>query len=148
MVDFKLVLGTKDGKSYQKEIKSPEADHLLKNRVGDKVSGDNLGFSGYEFQITGGSDKCGFPMRKGIQEARKSVLIGESVGFCGKKRKHLKKKTKKKQQGLVRRKTVCGEMVTKIIHQINLKVLKEGSKSLGEAPTENETSKEEAKVES
>jgi len=86
MVDFKLVLGTKDGKSHQKEIKSPEADNLLKARIGDTVSGDELGFSGYEFLVTGGSDKCGFPMRKGIQEARKKVLIGKSVGFCGKKR--------------------------------------------------------------
>tara|TARA_Y100000310_G_scaffold112526_1_gene111012 strand:- start:314 stop:814 length:501 start_codon:yes stop_codon:yes gene_type:complete len=146
MTDFKLVLGTKDGKCYQKEIKSPEADHLLKQRIGEKVSGDNLGFSGYEFEITGGSDKCGFPMRKGIQEPRKSVLIGGSVGFCGKKRKHEKKKTRKKQKGLVKRRTVCGEMVTKIINQINLKVVKEGSQSLGEAPA-TEAPKEEAKVE-
>ena len=32
--------------------------------------------------------------------------------------------------------TVCGEMITKIIHQVNLKVVKEGSKPLGEAPAE------------
>ena len=147
MTEFKLVLGTKDGKCHQKEIKSPEADHLLKNRIGDKISGDNLGFPGYEFQITGGSDKCGFPMRKGIQEARKSVLISGGVGFCGKKRKHLKKKTKKKQNGLVRRKTVCGEMITKIIHQINMKVLKEGSQKLGEAPVQDAASESEEKKE-
>ena len=134
MVDFKLVLGTKDGKSYQKEIKSPEADNLLKSRIGDTVSGDELGFSGYQFLVTGGSDKCGFPMRKGIQEARKKVLIGKSVGFCGKKRKLGKKTVRKNQKGLVRRRTVCGEIITTIIHQINLKVVKEGAQPL--APVE------------
>jgi small subunit ribosomal protein S6e len=131
-MEFKVVLGAKDGKSYQKEIKSPEADHLLKRRIGEKFSGEDLGYSGYEFEITGGSDKCGFPMRKGIQEPRKSVLIGEGVGFLGKKRKNPKKGTRKKQKGLLRRRTVCGEMITKIIHQVNLKVLKEGSQKLGE----------------
>jgi small subunit ribosomal protein S6e len=130
MVDFKCVIGAKDGKTYQKEIKSPEADNLLKRKISEKISGDLLGFDGYEFEITGGSDKCGFPMRKGIQEPRKQIMIGKGVGFSGKNR------NKQKQKGLLKRRTVCGELVTKIIRQVNLKVLKEGSKSLGEAPAE------------
>ncbi len=135
MVEFKLVIGAKDGKSYQKEIKSPEADHILKRHIGETLSGDLIGFEGYEFEITGGSDKCGFPMRKGIQDHRKMVIIGKGVGFSGKDR------NKKKQKGLVKRRTVCGERVTRIIRQVNLKVLKEGAKPLGEAPAE-ETPKE------
>jgi small subunit ribosomal protein S6e len=131
MVDFKFVIGAKDGKCYQREIKSPESENLLKKRIGDKVSGDNLGFNGYEFQITGGSDKCGFPMRKGIQIHRQKILLGEGVGFCGKKRKLRKKSTRKKQGGLVRRRTVCGEMITKIINQVNVKVIKEGNQKFG-----------------
>jgi len=127
MVDFKIVIGTKDGKSYQKEIKSPEADNLLKKRIGEKISGDPLGFAGYEFLITGGSDKCGFPMRKGIQQPRKRVMVEKGVGCSGKNR------NKKKQKGLFRRRTVCGEMITRIIHQINLKILKEGAQKLGDA---------------
>jgi small subunit ribosomal protein S6e len=145
MVEFKLVLGTKDGKSFQKEIKSPEADAFLKKRIGDKVSGDSLGFAGYEFEITGGSDKCGFPMRKGIQEPRKRVLISGGVGFCGKKRKLRKSsKSRSTQKGLIKRLTVCGEMITKIIHQVNLKVLKEGTQKLESAPAE-EVKEEEKK---
>ena len=120
MTDFKVVIGTKQGKSVQKELKSPEADNLLKKRIGEKISGEELGFPGYEFEITGGSDKSGFPMRKGIQQARKKVLIGKSVGFCGLDRNG------KKQPGLLKRRTICGEMITKIIHQVNLKVLKDG----------------------
>lgn len=124
MVEFKVVLGAKNGKSYQKVVASPQADNLLKLRIGDKVSGDSIGFPGYEFLVTGGSDKCGFPMRKGIQQPRKKVLVGKSIGFSGLKRDGTK------QKGLIKRRTVCGEMVTKIIHQINLKVVKEGSQPL------------------
>ncbi len=126
MVEFKLVLGTKDGKSHQRELKSPEADFLLKRRIGETVKGDDLGFAGYEFLITGGSDKCGFPMRKGILQPRKKILLtGRTVGFSGKNR------LKRKQEGLIRKRTVCGELITKIIHQVNMKVLKEGSVPLG-----------------
>lgn len=126
MPNFKLVLGAKDGKSYQKEVKSPEADVIHQKRIGEIISGDEIGFPGYEFQITGGSDKCGFPMRKGIQEHRKKVMIGKGVGFSGKDR------NKKKQFGLQKRRTVCGEAVRGIIRQVNLKVLKEGPNPLGE----------------
>jgi small subunit ribosomal protein S6e len=138
MVDFKIVIGTKDGKTHQKEIKSPESDNLLKRRINETISGNLIGFEGYEFIITGGSDKCGFPMRKGIQEPRKRITVkGKTVGFSGKDR------NKNPQKGLIKKKTVCGEMVTKIIHQINLKVVKEGPKPLAEAPAEE--AKEESK---
>ncbi len=132
MVEYKLVMSTKDGKSYQKEIQSPQADVLHDKRIGDKISGKDLGYDGYEFEITGGSDKCGFPMRRGIQFARKRIFAGKSVGISGKDR------NKKKRGGLLRRKTVCGERVTKIIRQINLKVLKEGKQSLAEAAAPEE----------
>jgi len=149
MVDFKCVIGAKDGKTFQKEIKSPESDNLLKKLIGEKISGNVLGFDGYEFEITGGSDKCGFPMRKGIQSPRKMISIkGKGVGFSGKDR------NKNKQGGMIKNKTVCGERVTKIIRQVNLKILKEGAKSLAEeaapaaegtAPVE-ETKTEETKT--
>lgn len=126
MADLKLVIGTKEGKTVQKELKGELAEFLHGKKIGDQISGDQLGFSGYEFLITGGSDKCGFPMRKGIQLARKKVLVGKSVGFCGLDRNG------KKQKGLVRRRTVCGERITSIIHQVNATVVKEGSQKLVE----------------
>jgi small subunit ribosomal protein S6e len=144
MAEYKVVISAKDGKSYQKELKSPEADVLSKQKIGDKVIGDSMGFSGYEFEITGGSDKCGFPMRKGVQFARKLVFMTGGVGFSGKNR------NKKTQKGLSKRRTVCGERITGIIRQVNLKVLKKGSAPLGEAPAQEasevkEDSKEEVK---
>ena len=123
-MELKLVLGTKDGKSYQKEVKDAAAEALHNKVIGETVSGEELGFPGYEFLITGGSDNCGFPMRKGIQAARKRIIAGKSVGFSGLDR------NKKKQPGLLNKKTVCGERISKIIHQVNLKVLKEGPQPL------------------
>lgn len=132
-MELKLVLGTKDGKSYQKEVKDAAAEALHNKSIGDTVSGEELGFPGYEFMITGGSDKCGFPMRKGIQSARKKIMISQGVGCSGLDRNG------KKQKGLLNKKTVCGERITKIIHQVNLKVMKEGSQPLGgEAPAASE----------
>ena len=124
MAEFKIVLSTKDGKSVQKDVKSPEADGLMKKKIGETLQGDSLGFAGYELQVTGGSDKSGFPMRKGIQKRRLKVLIKGGTGFSGKKR------DKTNQKGLKRKKTVCGEVIDDNIVQINLKVLKKGSAPL------------------
>ena len=117
MAEYKLVIGLKSGKTYQKEVKSPDADIFSKKSIGDTVKGEQCGFPGYEFLITGGSDKCGFPMRK-------RVFIGAGVGFSGKTRND------DKQKGLAKRRTVCGERVTSIIHQVNLKAVKEGPQPL------------------
>lgn len=123
MAEYKLVIGTKDGKSYQKELKSPEADLLFDKKVGDKVSGDAIGLTGYEFEITGGSDKSGFPMRKDVSASRrKKIFTTSSHGVW------IPTKGKKI------RKTVAGNMVHENTAQINLKVLKEGKAPL--APVE------------
>ena len=134
MADLKIVIGTKEGKSYQKELKDQQAEFFHGKRVSDTVGGDQIGLSGYEFLITGGSDKCGFPMRKGIQMHRKKVFIGKSVGFSGQDRMG------QKQAGLLKKRTVCGERITRIITQVNLKVTKEGAQPLGgeEAKAEKE----------
>jgi len=151
MAEFKLVLSRKDGKSFQKVVKDKEASALLKKRIKDKISGKDIGIEDYEFEITGGSDKCGFPMRKGILQKRQKITFkGKSVGFSGKDR------NKNKRKGLRRKKTVCGERIDSGIVQINLKILKEGKERLGEEgakPTKEEVKekktekKEEAPVE-
>jgi len=141
MAEFKLVLSRKDGKSFQKVIKDQEAKALLKRRVGDKISGKEIGMECYELAITGGSDKCGFPMRKGILQTRQRITIkGKGVGFSGKDR------NKKKQKGLRKKKTVCGERISSSIVQINMKILKEGKGTLGKGATAEEK-KEEVKEE-
>ena len=141
-LNFKVVMSTKDGKSIQKEISGDGAEFLMRKRIGETITGDQFGFVGYEFLISGGSDKSGFPMRKGIQSERKAVMIGKGVGFSGKKRS-TKKNKNRKQKGLLKRRTVAGEMIGTKTVQINLKVVKEGSDSLFEAPAAEESPKDE-----
>ena len=135
MVSFKVVIGTKDGKCVQKEIQEPEAKALLGKKIGDKIAGDSLGFAGYEFKVTGGSDHCGFPMRKDVEGfGRKRVLEVSGIGL------------KKKAKGIRQRKTVCGNAIHPKITQVNLSILTEGKGPLvkPEAP-EGETPKAEEK---
>jgi small subunit ribosomal protein S6e len=123
-LDFKLVIGNKDGKTEQFECKGEAAEFLMRKRIGETITGDSCGYPGYEFLITGGSDKAGFPMRKGILQDRKRILARVGVGISGKTR------TKTKQKGLFRRKTVSGEMININTRQINLKVTKAGPNPL------------------
>jgi small subunit ribosomal protein S6e len=120
MAEFKLVLSSKDGKSYQREVKDKEAIPFLGKKIGDKIAGDGFGLAGYEVEITGGSDYCGFPMRKDVQgTGRKRILAVAGVGL------------KKKGKGQRQRKTVCGNAIHGRIAQVNLKILKEGKEKLG-----------------
>lgn len=137
MVGFKLVIGLTNGRCVQKEVQEPQANALLGKRLGETVSGDELGFAGYEFTITGGSDHCGFPMRRDVPgTARKRILAVEGVGL------------RKGAQGIRIRKTVCGNTIHANTVQVNLKVLKEGKESLAPPPAEKaEAAKEEKPAE-
>ncbi len=116
---FKLVVSDpKTKKTYQKEVSQKESG-LLNRKIGDRVKGDFLGLSGYEIEITGGSDKQGFPMRPNIQGvARKRVLLTGGPGF------HPKRK------GERRRKSVRGNVISQEIVQVNAKIVKYGKKKL------------------
>ncbi len=151
MTDFKLVISDpKSGKTLQREVKENQGSFFLNKKLGEKVNGDDFGLTGYEFQIAGGSDYCGFPMKKGIPGIkRKRILTGKAVGFRGlaKGRTKKKKKQRPKRKGLRRRKTVCGEVIHEQISQINLKILKVGKESLFAEAVKEEAPKAEGKVE-
>ena len=121
MVSFKLCISDPEsGKTFQKEIKDNMARPFIGMNIGEPVKGDTVELAGYELQITGGSDYCGFPMRKGILGARKKLVILGGVGFRG------------SAKGVKKRKTVCGHKIHDKISQINLKVTQQGSKKLAE----------------
>ena len=119
MAVFKFVIS--DGKkSYQIEKDQKDAP-VLGKQIGETLDAGFLGMDGYELQITGGSDKDGFPMRKDIEgQLRKRFLITAGVGF------HTK------VDGLRRRKMLRGNAIADDIAQINCKVTKKGSKPLEE----------------
>src|SRR3989338_8626718 len=116
MATFKLVIGLKSGKSAQKEVKDNDAEVFMGKKIGDKIEGELCGFSGYEFEITGGSDYCGFPMRKDVSGAvRKRITVISGVGFS------------KAGKGIKQKKTVCRNTIHDKVIQINLRAVKEGS---------------------
>ncbi|MBI2658874.1 30S ribosomal protein S6e [Candidatus Woesearchaeota archaeon] len=121
MVSFKLCISDpSNGKTFQREVKDSLARPFMGLNIGETIKGDSIEINGYEFQITGGSDYCGFPMRKGILGLRKKIAIYGGVGYRG------------DAKGIKRRKTVCGHKIHEKISQINLKVTKQGSKKLAE----------------
>jgi len=138
MADYKLSISDpKAGKSYNREIKDDHAESLAGYKIGDKVSGDTVGLAGYEFEITGGSDYCGFPMRKDVDSSRKKILAVSGTGI------------KPGRAGMRQRKTVCGSRITERTAQVNLKILKHGKQKLGEleVPSEERETSAQAKVE-
>jgi small subunit ribosomal protein S6e len=129
-MEFKVNIGDqKTGKTAKQVVSGDQTKPFLNKKIGDHIKGDDIGFPGYEFEMTGGSDYCGFPMRKDvIGVARKKILMVKGVGI------------RKNVPGRKIRKTVAGNTVHPNTAQINLKVIKQGAKSLFEA-------KEEAKKE-
>jgi len=120
-MEIKLNIGDpKSGKTVKLVLPEEETKGLMGKRIGASIHGELIGYAGYEFTITGGSDFCGFPMRSDVQGiARKRIFIGPSVGNRRNERK-----------GLRLRRNVAGNTVYSKTAQVNLKVLKHGSKPL------------------
>lgn len=119
-MEFKLAIGDKTG-TYKAEIKEADAEKLVGKKISDKFKGELLGLAGYEFEITGGSDNAGFPMRRDVDgPTRKKAVLTGGVGF------HSKRK------GLRRRKSVRGNTISGDIVQVNCKVIKAGTKKLAD----------------
>ncbi len=134
MVEFKLVISDpKTGRSVQRIAKDDTAKRFLGTKIGEIIKGETIDLAGYEFQITGGSDDCGFPMRKDIEgPGRVRILSGKTTGLYI------------KEKGGRRRKTVVGNTVSSKTSQINLKITKYGKESIfPEKPKEENSSESE-----
>jgi small subunit ribosomal protein S6e len=131
---FKICINEpKTKKSWQVEKDIPS---LIGLKIGDKFDGSLMGLSGFTLQITGGSDKDGFPMRYDlIGIARKKALLTSGPGF------------RPTVKGLRRRKYMRGNTISADIVQVNCKIIEgEGDipMMLGIQPKEK---KEEQKTE-
>ena len=136
MAEFKVVVNdTKNGKSYQIPVSGHHANSLIGKKVGDEVDGIFISLPGYKLQITGGSDKDGFPMRRDLPGVgRRRILVSKSKGF------------KPIEKGLRRKKSIRGNTVSQDIVQINMKVVKYSSKPIDQI-VGGEQKAEEGKVE-
>ena len=128
---FKLNISEK-GKTYKLEV---DTEFLIGKKIGDKIEGKEIKpeLEGYELEITGTSDKAGFPGMKEVEgEGLRRVLLTKGWGMKKRPRKEGKGKPRRMQKGLRLRKTVRGNTISRDIIQINLKVLKTGDKKLEE----------------
>ena len=129
---FKLVISDpKSGKSYQKEF--DQTGLLVGKKVGENLPGDAFGLSGYELQITGGSDKIGSPMRRDVEgTTSRRLLLTKGVGYRAqfKIKKDGKTWYDREPKGARMKKRVRGNTIGPEMIQINLKVIKAGGTSL------------------
>jgi small subunit ribosomal protein S6e len=139
MAKFKLIISDpQEGTSKAVELQETRAAPLIGRKVGDVLDGSIADMPGNKVQIMGGSDKDGFPMRPSVHGGvRRRVILSGGVGF------------NPQDEGMRKRKTVRGNVITDDIVQINLKVVektkpKEGKKPKGkkEKPPAKETAEE------
>ncbi|KAH9385436.1 small subunit ribosomal protein S6e [Nematocida major] len=100
------------------EIEHNVQSALYEKRIKDIIDGKVISneWAGFLLQITGGTDKQGFPMKPGVMtpERVRLLLKKGDIGFrCTDK-------------SLRRRKSVRGDVVSEQIGVLNLKVVKEG----------------------
>ncbi|MGB3908218.1 MAG: 30S ribosomal protein S6e [Methanomethylovorans sp.] len=121
MADFKVVVSDPKTKSYQFDVKGPEANKFIGKVIGQDIDGSVVGLSGYKLMITGGSDKSGIVMRADLPgPKRKKILAATGVGYSP------------KAKGIRRRKTMHGKEISSDIVQINTKVVGYGERSIEE----------------
>ncbi len=122
MAEFKLVIGdSKTKRAFKAELKSPDADQLLGKKIGDVFRGELIGLTGFEFQITGGTDKAGFAMYKNLDGiGRRRLLLKGPPSY------HVPKKFKGKQE----KKTVRANTIANDVVQVNCKITKWGETDL------------------
>lgn len=131
---MKFVISNDKGQSKQVEVEEASAVYGIK--LGDKFSGDKIDLEGYEFEVRGGTDDAGFPMRRDVQGAtRRKILITKSTG------------NRNKTKGMRKRKTVAGNTIGEATAQVNLRALKIGKDDMFAEPVAEEAPAEEKKEE-
>jgi len=133
MVEFKVVVNdTKSGKSYQVQVTGHHANSLIGKKIGEEVDGIFISLPGYKLQVTGGTDKNGFPMRRDFPGmARRRLLLSDSTGCHP------------NEAGMREKKSVRGNTINQDVVQINMSVTKHSSKPIDQLlKTETEEKKE------
>jgi len=133
MAKFKIIVSDpEEGTSKTVELEEARAVPLIGKKIGDTIDGTILGLPGCKVQITGGSDKDGFPMRPNVHGGvRRSVVLSGGVGFNPENR------------GERKRKKVRGNVITDEIVQINMKIVeKPKGKKLEEQKEKAQTEQE------
>lgn len=132
LAKFRTIISDPDsGTSKTVELEENRSIPLIGRKIHEVIDGAVVGLSGYKVQITGGSDKDGFPMRQNVHGGvRRKIILGGGAGFNPNK------------SGERRRKMVRGNIITDEIVQINMKIVekpKNSKKNKKEKKTEKES---------
>ena len=113
MAKFKIIISDPEtGTSKTVELEETRAIPLIGRKIGETIDGAILGLVGHKVQITGGSDRDGFPMRPDVHGGvRRRVILSGGVGF------------NPQNEGQRERKTVRGNVITDEIVQVNTKIV-------------------------
>ena len=113
MAKFKVIVSDPEtGTSKVVELQEARATPLISKRIGEIMDGAVVDLPGHKIQIKGGSDKDGFPMRPSVHGGvRRSIVLSGGVGF------------NPTNEGMRRRKTIRGNVITEEIVQINIKII-------------------------
>jgi small subunit ribosomal protein S6e len=136
LAKFKIIVSDPStGKSQVVELEGSRTAPLIGRRLGEIVDGSLVGQGGSKLQITGGSDKDGFPMRPDIHGGvRASKIFSGGVGFHP------------KREGERQRKTVRGNIITEEIVQINMRTTEKLQKKAGKTEKIEKVEKKQAKT--
>ena len=113
MAKFKVIVSDPEtGTSKMVELQEARASPLIGKRIGEVMDGAAVDLPAHKIQIMGGSDKDGFPMRPSVHGGvRRSIVLSGGVGF------------NPTNEGMRRRKTIRGNVITDEIVQINAKIV-------------------------
>jgi len=107
-----IVSDPETGKSQKTELDASRLAPLLGLRVGEIIDGSIAGLSGHKMQLTGGTDRDGFPLRADIHGGVKGAyLLSGGVGY------------NPPQKGARKKKTVRGNTVTTETTFLNFKII-------------------------
>jgi small subunit ribosomal protein S6e len=130
MAKFKIIVSSPEGTSKVVELEETRAMPLIGRRIGEIIDGSIVDLAGKKVQVMGGSDKDGFPMRPSVHGGvRRRILLSGGVGF------------NPQNEGVRKRKTIRGNVITDEIVQINLKIVEKTTK-----PKETKKTKEKKEV--
>jgi small subunit ribosomal protein S6e len=141
MAKFKVIVSDPEaGTSKAVELEEARAAPLIGRRIGETIDGSIVDLPGHKAQIMGGSDKDGFPMRPSVHGGvRRRIVLSGGVGF------------NPEDEGMRRRKTIRGNVITDEIVQVNVKIVEKPkqakeSKKTKEKKEEKSASQEDAEV--
>jgi small subunit ribosomal protein S6e len=120
MADFQVVVGDPDdGATHSFDVDGQDANRFVGRSIGETVDGSAVGLSGYELEVTGGSDTSGRPMREDVDgSGTAAVLLEGGVGF------------EPTVDGERKRVTVRGAEISDETRQINAKIVARGDESV------------------